>query len=466
MRLWLFCSLILLFAATAACQAALKADSISYNGFGKLYLYKPEHEVKNVVICISDNGGWNERIENIALKIKDPTTLIIGVNMKRYLHYLNEEKESCLYPAADFEQMSQFVQKELHYQTYMIPILMGYSSGATLAYAMLAQAPQNTFRGAIVLGFCPDLDIKKPFCRGSGNLECIRRPDERGYELCPVSMLNAPFIDLQNKADDMCDYASTVAFFKYVPKAEVVSLSQAGHGFAAEKKWVPQFKQAYTRLLAITTEKPVPDMANLKINLPIQITEPARNTDSNDMMLMISGDGGWTGFDQQVASEFAQKGIPVVGLNALKYFWSKKTPEQTTHDVLDLIAKYDAIWKKQDIILLGYSFGADVMPFIYNRLPETMRKRIKSVALLSPSKDTDFEVHVTDLLNFGSSPRQFSVPGEIAKIKDVNLVCFFGKDEEDIPANELPKENCRIIMLEGGHHYENSFAIIYNNVIR
>lgn len=465
MRLWLFCSLIFVFAATTASQAALKADSINYSGFGKLYLYKPEQEVKNVVICISDDEGWNEGVENIALKIKDPTTLIIGVNMKRYLHYLNEEKESCLYPAAEFEQMSQFVQKELHYQTYVIPILMGYSSGATLAYGMLAQAPQNTFRGAIVFGFCSSLDIKKPLCHGSGNLECVKRTDEKGYNLSAVSTLTAPFIAMQGAADKVCDYAAAVAFLKHVPKAEIVSLPKVGHAYTAEKKWVPQFKQAYAHLLSITTEKPVPDMANLKINLPIQITEPARNTESNEMMLMISGDGGWTGFDQQVASEFAQKGIPVVGLNALKYFWSKKTPEQTSHDVLDLIAKYDAIWKKQDIILLGYSFGADVMPFIYNRLPEAIRKRVKSVALLSPSKDTDFEVHVSDLLNFGSSTREFNVPAEITKIKDVHLVCFFGKDEENIPINELSKGNCRVIMLEGGHHYDNSFDIIYNVVM-
>jgi hypothetical protein len=33
-----------------------------------------------------------------------------------------------------------------------VPVLVGYSSGATLAYAALVQAPANTFRSAVSLG--------------------------------------------------------------------------------------------------------------------------------------------------------------------------------------------------------------------------------------------------------------------------------------------------------------------------
>ena len=44
------------------------------------------------------------------------------------------------------------------------PVLIGYSSGATIAYAALAQAGDTRFSGAMTLGFCPDLIIHKPFC--------------------------------------------------------------------------------------------------------------------------------------------------------------------------------------------------------------------------------------------------------------------------------------------------------------
>ncbi len=440
-------------------------QSMHYGAFGELHLYKPAGQPSKVVICISGDGGWNEGIESMALKVKDESTLIIGVDIRPYLKFINESKASCLYPASDFEEMSQYVQKELGYKTYITPILFGYSSGATLEYGLLAQAPQNTFKGGIAFGFCPDLAIKKPLCTGSGKFICYKRNDTKGYDIGPTSNLSAPFICMQGTIDQVCDYQSTVTFLKHVPKAEAVSLPNVGHGYSVDKNWVPQFKQAYAHLLSVTEDHVPTAEARMKIDLPIKETEPSKPSAGNDMVIMISGDGGWTGFDQEIASEFANQGMPVVGLNSLKYFWDKKTPQQTTQDVLDLIEKYSALWKKENILLVGYSFGADVMPFIYNRLPEPVRSRVKGIGLLSPSKDTDFEVHVTDLLNFGSSEREFSVPAEIEKIKDRHLVCFFGKDEEDVPANALPAD-CKVIYLQGGHHYENSAAVIYSNVVK
>jgi len=52
------------------------------------------------------------------------------------------------------------------WRAYQRPLLVGYSSGATLVYAALAAAPPEAFAGAISLGFCPDLEIHKPLCHG------------------------------------------------------------------------------------------------------------------------------------------------------------------------------------------------------------------------------------------------------------------------------------------------------------
>ncbi len=471
LRLHIFCLLLLtIFTSFNTIPAYYNKQPaiqlMKYGAFGELHLYRPVKEPSRVIVCISGDGGWNTGIEAIALKIKDDNTLLVGVDIRPYLKHINQSKSSCLYPAADFEQMSQFIQKELGYKTYTIPILLGYSSGATLEYGLLAQAPQGTFKGGIAFGFCPDLAVKRPLCAGSGKFTCYKRLDSKGYDIGPAANLSAPFICMQGTVDQVCDYTSTVAFLHRVPKAEIVSLTGVGHGYTVEKNWVPQFKQAYNHLLTITTERETSVEADMKINLPLKVTEASKVSGGNDMVVMISGDGGWTGFDQGIAAEFANQGIPVVGLNSLKYFWDKKTPQQTTEDVLTVIEKYSALWKKEKIFLVGYSFGADVMPFVYNRLPEGVRSSVRSVGLLSPSKDTDFEVHVTDLLNFGSADREFSVPGEIDKMKDIHPVCFFGQDEEGVPANELPKDKCKVIYLQGGHHYENSYGIIYNNLVK
>lgn len=459
-----FISLILTISSFIS-KAVPRPDSLNYGRFGKLMIYKPIQEPDKVVICISGDGGWNQGIQNIAFKTLSPGTLLIGVDIRKYLRALNQQKSNCLYPAADFESISQYVQKKLGYKTYSQPVLLGYSSGAALVYGILAQAPQNTFIGGVVFGFCPDIRISKPLCKGSGNFTCVKRKDNRGYDIGPNTDMNSPIISMQGKIDEICNYEATVSFLKNVPKSEVISLEKVGYGYSIEKNWVPQFTAAYNRLVDNYEKEDKEMNSRIRNNLPLHITEAGPGATNDYMVLMISGDGGWTDFDQKVSSEFAKNGIPVIGLNALKYFWQQKSPVQTAQDVDRLINQYASYWKKEKVILLGYSFGADVIPFIFNRLNNDTRKKIAAVSLLSPSYDTDFEIHISDMLNIGSGDKELNVPEEIIKIKDTHLVCFFGEDEEETPANILKSKTNSVIMLPGGHHYDNNFAEIFKHTI-
>jgi len=49
-----------------------------------------------------------------------------------------------------------------------VPVLAGFASGGTLAYAALAQGATGPFLGGISLGFCPHLDTVKELCKGRG----------------------------------------------------------------------------------------------------------------------------------------------------------------------------------------------------------------------------------------------------------------------------------------------------------
>lgn len=60
-----------------------------------------------------------------------------------------------------------------------------------MVYALLVQAPPDTFAGAISMGFCPDLPIKKPFCKGNG-LEAEPLPKGKGYNFYPPDPLKIP----------------------------------------------------------------------------------------------------------------------------------------------------------------------------------------------------------------------------------------------------------------------------------
>ena len=74
-----------------------------------------------------------------------------------------------------------------------------------------------------------------------------------------------------------------------------------------------------------------------------------------------------------MAAALSAKGIPVVGLDSLRYFWTARTPEGLAADTDRMIRYYLAHFGKKRVLLIGYSQGADVLPFAVNRLPAATR---------------------------------------------------------------------------------------------
>jgi len=53
-----------------------------------------------------------------------------------------------------------------------------------MAYAMLAQAPRNTFAAALTLGFCPNLDMQKTAVQGLGARVRYAAPAVTAWNFC------------------------------------------------------------------------------------------------------------------------------------------------------------------------------------------------------------------------------------------------------------------------------------------
>ena len=237
--------------AVAGCVAAWASSEPTYQfvRFGTVTVYGPTEKPSSVVLFVSGDGGWNLGVVDMARELATLDALVVGIDITHYLGQLATGKESCSYPAADFEVLSQWLQRKLGLPTYTAPVLVGYSSGATLVYATLVQAPPNTFKGAISLGFCPDLQLTKPLCRGSG-LEWTPEPGGKGVSFLPAKELAAPWIALQGLIDQVCDPEAAEKFVIQVPGARVVTLPKVGHGYSVPRNWMPQFKQAFASVVA------------------------------------------------------------------------------------------------------------------------------------------------------------------------------------------------------------------------
>ncbi len=183
------------------------------------------------------------------------------------------------------------------------------------------------------------------------------------------------------------------------------------------------------------------------------------------LVIYLSGDGGWNEFNQHMVKAFENKGYGVVAFNTRKYFWSEKSPDDFARD-MDLVSNYYLKeWNKSSFIIVGYSFGADVASFLPGRMSVELQKKIKNIALLSPSASTDFVIRLGDMIGGTENVnRKYKVGPEISKI-GLPVVCVFGLDEVMALKKTFQKtKDHSIFELPGDHQYNQDFDLIVKTI--
>ena len=460
MKKLIFFTIVFGFILISISRADSSSDSVNFPSFGKVYVYNKTTTPQNVIIMISGDGGWKFGVVGFSETFSEMNSLVIGVNILRYFKDLKLRRDSCYNVAADFVQLATEVEKKYNFPDYRPPVIMGYSSGATLVYGILAQSRPGTFIGGISIGFCPDIELPKMLCEINGLTVKVDVPGKR-YILQPDEKLGNPWIVLNGKLDRICNYPEVVDFMSRTKNAELITLPKVGHGFAKWSDFMPQWKDAYTRLIAKYEKdmSPKVDIEQVK-NLPLIITNSKTSDKDGPVALLISGDGGWYGFEQSIADNLAKQGILTIGLDAKKYFWNRRTPEETASDIAKALNFYGKEWGREKFVLIGYSLGAEIVPFIVNRLPDDIKSRVESVVLLSPATTTDFEIHISNMLGVGNKQNTYNTIDEIIAMANVPTLIIFGEGEKTLIPELLSKTSVLIRKIPGDHHYKFNLPLI------
>ncbi len=197
-------------------------------------------------------------------------------------------------------------------------------------------------------------------------------------------------------------------------------------------------------------------------DLPLK--EWAATAHDKPLIFYISGDGGLNSFSTSLCEKLHSKGFDVVALNAKSYFWSKKTPQQTTADVNNFLKQKLNGRKNQQVVLIGYSFGADVLPFILGRLPKETDDKVLASFLMASSGSTDFEIHWADI--FGeNTKRSMDVVSEINKLTDEKVVIISASDDKNLAVNKITLKRFTREVLPGGHHFDGDIDEIVKVII-
>ncbi len=451
-----------------------KTVGVPFLGAVRAYCPASLARARGVVLFLSGDGGWNLGVVDMARRIA-PWAVVLGIPLPAYRRLAEKEPGRCWYPAGELEAVARAAEKALGFPRYLEPVLAGYSSGATLAYGVLAQAPAETFAGAVSLGFCPDLDVARPLC-GREGWRPRYDPKKRTSLLPPRADLGkgpggAPrWIVLQGTVDQVCAPESTARFVRDIPGAKIVSLPKVGHGFSVPRNWAGAFDEAVGELLREAmepgAERASPGFSSpaegaaaslerrlQRLDLPLEVLWPA---EPRRVLVFVSGDGGWAEIDRAVAARLGASRTAVVGWNALRYFWQEKTPERFLADLARLL---DALPQTAPVFAGGYSFGAEVLAVSFrggwaSGLPAL--RRIRGLVLLAPGPYASFEVSPLDWFRRGSKPTGFCVSDAVERAP-LPVLCLepSGDRETGCPAGAAPHvERARVA---GGHHFGGDF---------
>lgn len=449
------------------CQACARPeariDKLSFGVFGEVLVYRsPDSEPGRAVLLLSD-GAWDARMDAAARAMADMDATVVGIDTARLLAPLRGQAEGCFYQAWEFEGLSKIVQKTLGYKGYHQPVLAGFGEGAAVAYATFAQAPKEVFAGAVTLGFSPRLAVRKPFCAANGYRFDTAAGPEAGIVMRPVENPQGLLVLLQGEKDPRFSPAEANAFASRVPGARVSVLAGADQPRPEDAAWRAAFREALDSM-APATRAAKAQAAKSVDELPL--VEVPAHSPGRTLAVIVTGDGGWAGIDQQIGDIMVAHGVSVVGFNSLKYFWNERSPEEMAHDLELTLTHYAAKWGAERFIVVGYSIGADVLPFMAGRMGEAVKAKLALVAMLGPGTHADFEFHLSNWLTTENVAQGAPMIPEMGKLAKTPVLLVCGDQEEGTLCQNYEAPNVKAMVVPGGHHFNKEYDHIAHAILR
>ncbi|WP_117190651.1 virulence factor family protein [Rhizobium terrae] len=405
----------------------------------------PEGKATGVVVLLSDGEGWSDREEQTSHALTKGGALVVGVDLPEYYSALEAEQDDCLYLVSDIENLSQQLHRSAEISTYHPPVVAGIGDGATLALAIAAQTPDSTIAETLAVDPETTIPLSTILCTPAPKTPV---PGGTVYGLTEGDLPNPVRVIFSAGAAA----AGRVHAEDLQDTHPAIEIDDAAEGADA----------ALLRNLSAVVDRL--SRAASPLNLPIV---PIETRPRHNMMAVIySGDGGWRDIDQQLGAYMKEEGIPVVGIDALRYFWSEKTPEQTAADLSRIIKAYRARWKVDNVLLIGYSFGANILPATYRLLPEPDKQTVSLVSLLALSHQADFEIDVSGWLGFAGAGKYGDPVEDLAGIEPFKIQCVYGLEEEDSGCPAVKEiKSAQVLAREGGHHFDGDYRALNRLII-
>ena len=183
---------------------------------------------------------------------------------------------------------------------------------------------------------------------------------------------------------------------------------------------------------------------------PLPITAVAPGTAGERLVFVITGEGGRTPFEATLASDLAAAGSGVLVLDAKAYLATARTPDEAAREVEATIRRYATEWKRPRLVIVGHSRGADIAPFVANRLATDLRQQLDAVVMLDPGGRATFALSLRDVVSKKPRPTDSPVMPELERLRGTRVICAYSRQEPAAFCPRVDSTLVRVVLRSGG----------------
>jgi type IV secretory pathway VirJ component len=178
----------------------------------------------------------------------------------------------------------------------------------------------------------------------------------------------------------------------------------------------------------------------------------------------VSGDMGLRfGMGPDVIPAIVAHGIPVLAISSPATFGRHRTRAEVDDIVIGAIRTALRETGARRVILMGQSFGADMVSTVAPDLPADLRSKVAAIDLTVPATTAYFRA---DPMGFAyrGTPDALPIAGMRA-LRWTPVICVHGAEERDSLCPALEGTSARIVALPGGHFLRRDAALLVRTIV-
>ncbi len=191
---------------------------------------------------------------------------------------------------------------------------------------------------------------------------------------------------------------------------------------------------------------------------------PGEGRKADVAALYFSGDMGLhLGIALTAREALVAHGIDVMGVSMPTLFVTRRSRAATDAIVIDAVRRGLAFAGQRKLVLIGQSYGADILQTGLAALPSGLRTRIGAVILIVPGNAAFFRADPSSIAYRGT-PDSLGAQ-TIAALTWAPVTCIYGLSEQDSLCPDIRVPGATIVGMPGGHFLERDSAGVNTHIL-